>query len=148
VGSRVRVVETATNEGGTAQAVSTPTAVVVELRPTAFRPAIAVAKVTLPHRLVLNQIVTQQSGRTVTVRVRVSDDRGFQVTGVLVKATPTALLSGSSAERTSDNSGWATFRYTATGSGTAFLYVEAHRRGEKAQSGISTANLFQIRVRG
>jgi hypothetical protein len=147
VGGRIRVIETATNEGGAAQAVSTPTAVVVELRPTATRPTIAAAKVGLPHRLLLDQVKTTQAGTRVTVKIRVSDDRGFRVTGVLVKATPTALLSGSTRERASDATGWATFTFTATGKGTSFVYAEARRKGEKAQTGVSTANLFRIKVR-
>jgi hypothetical protein len=147
VGGRIRVIETATNEGGTAQAVSTPTAVVVELRPTATRPTIAAAKVGLPHRLLLDQVKTTQARNRVTVKIRVSDDRGFRVTGVLVKATPTALLSGSSRERVSDAKGWATFTFTTTGSGTSFIYAEARRKGERPQTGVSTANLFKVRVR-
>jgi hypothetical protein len=147
VGGRLRVIETAANEGGSAQSVSTPTAVVVELRPTASRPTIAAAKVALPHRLLLDQVRTTQAGQRVTLKIRVSDDRGFRVTGVLVRATPTMLLSGSTRERVSDAKGWATFTFTATGSGTSFIYAEARRKGEKPQTGVSTANLFRIRIR-
>jgi hypothetical protein len=147
IGSRLRVIEAATNQGGTAYSPSTVTAVVIALRPTSFRPTVTVEKVTLPHRLVLNQVVTKQNGQTVTIRVRVGDDRGFRVSGVLVSAVATGILSGSGAERLSSADGWATFTFTAKGSGTSWLYVEAHRKGEKAQAGISTANLFRIRVR-
>ena len=147
VGARLRVIETATNEGGTAQAVSTPTAVVVELRPTATRPTISAAKVGLPHRLLLDQVKATQVGKRVTVRIRVSDDRGFRVTGVLVKATPTLLLSGAVRERASDAKGWATFTYTSTGVGMAYVYAEARRKGEKPQTGVSTANLFRFKVK-
>jgi hypothetical protein len=147
VRSRIRVVETATNEGGTAQAVSNVTAAVVELRPTATRQTISVTKLSLPHRLVLNQVVTRQSGGTVTLLVKVSDDRGFRVGGVQVWVTPTGLLSGSGAPRISNANGWAKFTFRATGSGRTFVYVEARRKGEEAQSGISSANLFRIFVR-
>ena len=147
VGQRMRVVETATNEGGVAQAVSATSAVVSELKPTAARPTVAATKVTLPHRLIADQIVAKQTGKTVTVKVRISDDRGFRVTGVMVAATPTAFLIGPAAERVTDRTGWATFTYKATGAGSTYVYVEAHKKGEKAQSGVSTANLFRIRVR-
>jgi hypothetical protein len=147
IGARLRAIEAATNAGGTAFSPSTVTAVVVELRPTAFRQTVSVTKVSLPHRLVLDQVVTQQRGGVVTVRVRVGDDRGFRVSGVLVKAQPTGILSGSGAERLSNADGWATFTFKATGSGSSWLYVEARKRGEKAQSGISTANLFRVQVR-
>jgi hypothetical protein len=66
---------------------------------------------------------------------------------VLVKVQPTGLLSGSGAERLTSSDGWATFTFRATGSGTSWLYVEARRKGEKPQSGISTANLFRVQLR-
>jgi hypothetical protein len=147
IGARLRAIEAATNAGGTAFSPSTVTAVVVDLRPTAFRQTVTVAKVSLPHRLILDQIVTQQTGDRVTVRVRVDDDRGFRVTGVLVKAQPTGILSGSGAERLSNSDGWATFTFKAAGSGSSWLYVEARKKGEKAQAGISTANLFRVQLR-
>jgi hypothetical protein len=147
VGWRIRVVETATNAGGTSQAVSGVTDVVDELMPTAARPTIPVTKVALPHRLMLNEVVTLQKGSTVTLKVKVSDDRGFRVGGVQVKLTPTGLLAGSAALKTSAANGWATFTFRATGTGTTYVFVEARRKGEKPQAGISTSNLFKIRVR-
>ena len=147
VGWRMRVVETATNEGGTAQAVSVATEVVDELMPTVARPTIPVTKVSLPHRLVLNEVIAQQKATTVTLRVKVSDDRGFRVGGVQVKVTPTGLLAGSAATKTSAANGWAIFTFRATGTGTTYVFVEARRKGEKPQAGISTSNLFKVRVR-
>lgn len=147
VGSRIRVIETATNSGGTSQAVSTVSAVVEALRPTATRQTIDVAKVALPYRLVLDEVVTRQSGRRVTIRVKVEDNRGFRVVGAQVRLTPTGLLAGSRAARVSAADGWATFTFRATGSGTTFVYADARKRGEAAQRGISTANLFAVRVR-
>jgi hypothetical protein len=147
VGHRLRVVEAATNEGGTSLAPSAQTAVVVELKPTAARPTVAAAKVTLPHRLIVDQIRTTQSGTQVTVRIRVSDTRGFRIVGILVKAVPTSLLVGSTAERVTDRTGWATFTFRATGSGRTFVFASARKKGEAAQSGVSSANLFQVRVR-
>ncbi len=141
------MVETATNEGGTSQAVSVVTDVVDELMPTVARPTIPVTKVSLPHRLVLNEVVTQQKGTTVTLRVKVSDDRGFRVGGVQVRVTPTGLLAGAVAARTSAANGWATFTFRATGTGATYVFVEANRKGEKPQAGISTSNLFKVRVR-
>jgi hypothetical protein len=147
VGSRLRVIEAATNAGGTAFSPSVVTAVVVELRPTAFRQTVTAEKVNLPHRLVLNQIVTKQTEQTVTIRVRVGDDRGFRISGVFVRAVPTGILAGTERSRLSGADGWATFTFKAVTPGTTWLYVEAFKRGEKAQSGTSTANLFRVRVR-
>jgi hypothetical protein len=146
VGTRLRVIETASNEGGTAQAASTPTAVVGELRPTASKPTVPASKVKLPHRLLVDQLVLKQSGDKVTIRIRVSDTRGFRVTGILVRAQPTGLLAGSSAARATDSKGWATFVYSATGAGSTYVYAEAAKKGEKAQTSVSSANLFRVRV--
>jgi hypothetical protein len=146
VARRIRVVETATNEGGTSQAVSAVTEVVDELMPTPARPTIPVTKVALPHRLILNEVVMLQKGTTVTLKVKVSDDRGFRVGGVQVKLTPTSLLAGP-ALKTSAANGWATFTFRTTGTGTTYVFVEARRKGERPQAGISTSNLFKIRVR-
>ena len=147
VGSRLRVVEVATNEGGTSYAPSAQTNVIVELKPTASRPTIAAARVNLPNRLIVDQIKTTQSGQNVTVRIRVSDTRGFRIVGVLVKALPTSLLTGSTAERATDSTGWATFTFRATGTGRTFVYASARKKGERAQSGVSSSNLFPLRVR-
>jgi hypothetical protein len=147
VGSRLRVVEAATNEGGTSLAPSAQTSVVVELKPTAARPTVPAAKVNLPNRLIVDQVKTTQSGSTVTLRVRVSDTRGFRIVGILVKVVPTSLLLGSTAERATDGTGWATFTFRATGSGRTFVFASARKRGESAQSGVSSANLFSLRVR-
>lgn len=147
VNSRIRVVETAANAGGASQAVSTVTDVVDELMPTARRQTLPVTKVALPHRLVLNEVVTKQTKTTVTLRVKISDDRGFRVSGVQVRVTPTGLLAGPAATKTSLADGWATFTFRATGTGTTYVFVEARRKGEKPQAGISTSNLFRVRVR-
>jgi hypothetical protein len=147
VGTRLRVIETASNEGGTAQSPSTPTAVVDELRPTASRPTVAASKVNLPNRLLVDQLVAKQTGDKVTIRIRVSDTRGFRVTGILVRSQPTGLLVGSSAARATDAKGWATFVYSATGAGSTYVYAEAAKKGEKAQTSVSSANLFRVRVK-
>ncbi len=147
IGSRIRVIEVAGNEGGNSQAVSSPTAVVVELKPSAARPTIAITKVNLPHRLILTSATTRQTGDKVTFKVKVSDDRGFGIVGAMVRTTPTGILSGLGRERATDRTGWATFTFSTSGSGRAWVYVEARRKGEKPQSGISTAKLFATRVR-
>jgi hypothetical protein len=147
VGTRLRVIEVATNEGGSSQAVSSVSAVVIELKPTASRPTIAASKVELPHRLIVDRLVARQAGKRVTLRIRVSDDRGFHITGIIVRAQPTGLLAGSTAARATDSTGWATFTYTATGSGTTYVFAEAAKRGERPQSGTSSSNLFKVRVR-
>lgn len=147
VGSRIRVAEVASNAGGSATAVSAPTVVVIELRPTAARQTIAASRVTLPHRLVLDKMVARRSGDRVVASFRVSDDRGFRVTGVIVRVV--VAPSGTTARRTSDSDGWATFTFpVAGGRGTLYFYVEAWRKGEGPQAGVATATLFRYRVGG
>ena len=147
VDARIRVIETATNQGGASQAVSAVTDVVDELMPTATRQTLPVTKVKLPHRLVLHEVLAQQRAQTVTLRVKISDDRGFRIGGAQVRVTPTGLLAGPVATKVSLANGWATFTFRATGTGTTYVFVEARRKGEKPQEGISTSNLFRIRVR-
>jgi hypothetical protein len=123
------------------------TEVVDELMPTARRQTLPVTKVALPHRLVLNEVVAQKKESTVTLRIKISDDRGFRISGVQVSVTPTGLLAGPAATKTSSANGWATFTFRTTGTGTTYVFVEARRKGEKPQAGISTSNLFKIRIR-
>ena len=117
VGTRIRVIETASNEGGAAQSPSTPTAVVDELRPDGEPAHVARTKVDLPHRLVLNEVVTKQTGRHGD-----APDQGLRQPRLPGqrrpgRVTPTGLLAGSAAPKTSLANGWATFTFRATGTG-------------------------------
>lgn len=90
IGKTLRVRITASNAAGAREAVSPVTAVVSELKPTEEKPFIAAAKVVAPHRLVVDQIAARPAKLTkrgsVTVGLRVSDDRGFRISGALVTA--------------------------------------------------------------
>jgi hypothetical protein len=98
VGKTLRVRATASTGAGAREVVSAPTAVVSELRPTPQKPSIPAVKVIAPHKLVVDELTAQptrlSSRRSVTVRLRVSDDRGFRITGALVTAVvlPTSAL--------------------------------------------------------
>ena len=148
VGTRLRVIETASNEGGTAQSPSAPTAVVDELTPTASRPTIAASKVNLPHRLLVDQLVAKQSGDKVTIRRFASPTPAASAsTGVLVRATPTGLLAGSSAARATDSKGWATLRLLGDRNGHRPTSTSRQpRRARRPRAGVSSANLFRVRV--
>jgi hypothetical protein len=97
IGKRLRVAVTMSNPAGTQTARSDLTAVVSELRPTPERTWIPAAKVTAPHKLVIDGV--EVTPRRVTRRgpvkatVRVTDDRGFTISGALVTAV--ALPAGS-----------------------------------------------------
>jgi hypothetical protein len=90
VGKRLRVVSAASNAAGHAAVASTPTDVVVELRPHAGRTSLHADKVVAPHRLVLERAVAVpkrvRRGATIWVRVRVLDSRGFTIQGAVVSA--------------------------------------------------------------
>ena len=89
--------------GGAAQAVSTMTAVVDELMPTASRPDACGVEGRLPHRLVLDRGGHEADGRQGDdPRSSSPTTRGFRVSGVQVRVTPTGLLAGSSAARATD----------------------------------------------
>lgn len=89
VGKTIRVRITAANLAGARGALSDPTAVVSALKPTEQSPSIAVAKVTAPHKLVIDQVKAPArfTGRAMRVTLRVTDSRGFLVQGALVTAS-------------------------------------------------------------
>jgi hypothetical protein len=89
VGKTIRVKITAANLAGARGAISDPTPVVSALMPTEQNPSIAVAKVTAPHRLVIDQVKAPArfTGRAMRVTFRVKDSRGFLVEGALVTAS-------------------------------------------------------------
>jgi hypothetical protein len=158
VAHTLRVVVTASNPRGTsAPAASAVTAVVPELKPRPGRSTIAVEQTSLPERLQIDQYVATpkavRKGRTETVRIRVSDTRGFQIVGALVsvKGVPRGVL-GKVKEIKTDEKGWATFKLRPTAKlryerGSWFsLYVHARKPGEKRGAGISSSALVEIPV--
>lgn len=89
VGKTIRVKITAANLAGSRAALSDATAVVSALMPTEQNPSITAAKVTAPHRLVIDALKapTRFTGRPLRVTFRVKDTRGFLVEGALVTAS-------------------------------------------------------------
>lgn len=151
VGFRVRVAETATSDGGNTTAVSQPTQVVIELRPTATRQVIPITKVTGAHRLIIDRISPAKLGKgTFTVQFRIRDDRGFRVAGAVVQ---TSVIPEDAViplrETRSNANGWAVFTFkVAPGfkGGVLWFFVTARKPGEKLQSGSATSTLFKLRV--
>jgi hypothetical protein len=146
IGKTLRVRITASNAAGAREAVSPVTAVVSELKPTEEKPFIAAAKVVAPHRLVVDQLTARPAKLTkrgsVTVGLRVSDDRGFRISGALVTAV---VLPGTSllapAEATTDEDGLVSLVFTpgpklkfTKKPMTITLVVTARRPGDKLTS--------------
>jgi hypothetical protein len=98
IGKRLRVVSAASNVAGYAAVASSPTEVVVELKPHAGRMSLAADKVGAPHKLVLAKAVAAPTrvrrGATIWVRVQVLDSRGFTIEGAVVSvvALPRAAV--------------------------------------------------------
>lgn len=96
IAKTIRVKITAANLAGARVALSDPTAVVSALKPSEQNPSIAAAKVTAPHKLVIDQLKAPArfTGKAMRVTLRVTDTRGFLVEGALVTATtlPTTAL--------------------------------------------------------
>jgi hypothetical protein len=90
VGKTLRVRVTAANPYGARVALSAPTAVVSELKPTSAKPSIEAAKVTAPHKLTLQvtRVTPQRLSRRTPIEldVIVRDTRGFLVSGAVVSA--------------------------------------------------------------
>jgi hypothetical protein len=145
IGKTLRVRITASNGAGARDAVSEVTPLVSELKPTEQKPFIAAAKVAAPHRLLVDQVTARPAKLTkrgsVTVALRVSDDRGFRIAGALVTAVVlpgTALLAPVEATTTDD--GLVTLVFTPGSKlkfkkrSTITLVVTARRPGDKPTS--------------
>lgn len=155
VGFTIRVTGTATNAGGSGFATSQQTPVVAAFGPTPTRRSITIDRVGLPHRLVLNAFefrpVRPRAGAPFQARFRVLDTRGFWIEGARVQLTsvPFGLVRRVAVGQTNDQ-GWVTFRLQPTrlfpATGSVFFFVRAWKPGEKANAGVSTADLISARV--
>ena len=157
VGKTLRVRITALNGAGAREALSDATAVVSELKPTEEKPSLAAAKVLAPHRLVVGEVLARPKKLSrpgkVTVTLRVSDSRGFRISGALVTA---AVLPGTAlvapGEATTDEQGLVTLVFER---GTK-LYVKkprpitlvltARRPGDRATSPRAAVVRVQVAV--
>jgi hypothetical protein len=98
IGKTLRVKVTGVNLSAVRDAVSDPSPVVSELKPTEGKPSLEAAKVIAPHKLVISALDARPSKLVrrgaVTLRLTVSDSRGFRISGALVRAVvlPTRTL--------------------------------------------------------
>ena len=124
VGKTLRIRITALNSAGVREAVSDATAVVSELKPTEQKPSLPAAKVVAPHRIVIGEAVAKPAKLSrrgkVTVTLRVSDSRGFRVSGALVTAVVLPYVAlVAPVEATTDENGFVKLTFEAG----AKLYV-------------------------
>jgi hypothetical protein len=157
VGFRLRVFVSATNPGGSASATSDPTDVVRPLTPRPGRMVIGIEDVSLPQRLIIDRVTFSPSPlrslTPVTARFRISDTRGFRISGSLVQviSVPFGLIR-STAEVETDEQGWATFTLVPTkklqlrNGGSLVLFVRARKLGENPLAGVSTRRLVRLKL--
>jgi hypothetical protein len=157
VGKTIRVVITARNSAGVRTATSTVTQVISELKPTEEKTSIPAAKVTPPHRLLIEETSAKPAKFAkrgpVTVTLRVADDRGFHVQGALVTAV---VLPGASllapAEATTDEEGFVTLIFTPgpklnlRKKGTITIVINARRPGDKLSSPRAAVERVKVTV--
>jgi hypothetical protein len=154
VGHTLRVVVAATNQFGTGTSTSVPTGVVSA----AILPGstIPVQQVSPPQRLVVSGIKFVPSRlrtRSAFVgRFRVTDTRGFVISGALVYAL--GLPYGwvrNAPEVVTGNDGWATLQFFPTyrmplQRAALVFFVRARKPGDNLLAGVSTRRLVQVGI--
>jgi uncharacterized protein YukE len=171
IGRTMRVVVTARNSVGSSSRTSVPTAVVQagdppgpggQIRLPNGKISVPIENVSLPARLIVddvrfspNPVRSRQSA--ITVRVHVSDTRGFAVRGALVWLRSTPLLTSVPPESATQLDGWVTLRTRprAPRPGLVFplrnglnvqFYVQARKSGERVIAGVTATRLVQVRT--
>ena len=166
IGRSVRVIVRARNVAGTRSLATPPTAVVQPGGPGGQitlpngKVSIPIESVALPTRLVIDQTAffpsrVRSRVRPFSLRVHVSDTRGFVVRGALVYARSTPLLTNTPAETATGTDGWATlvFRARAPRPGLVFplrrglnvqFYVQTRKSGERLLFGVAGTRLVQV----
>jgi hypothetical protein len=90
IGKTLRIKVTGYNLAAAREALSDPTPVVSELKPTEEKPSLEASKVLAPHKLVISELGAKPAKLTrrgvVTLRLTVTDSRGFKISGALVTA--------------------------------------------------------------
>jgi hypothetical protein len=157
VGHTLRVLVTASNNVGSAAAISNATSVVTSNGPAAGQ-CQPIAKVALPERLVIDKLsytpsVIHSRSVPVVARFHVVSTKGFCVSGATVQGlgVPFDRLSSQS-EVTTDATGWAqiSFRVLPTfqlrPGNLVVIFVRARKAGDNVLAGVSTRRLVSVRV--
>lgn len=156
IGRTMRVVVTASSPRGSSPAIrSGTTGVVRAFLPQPGRTTVGAALVEPPEKLVIDRVTFAPTPlralEPVTVRVRVSDTRGFRIRGALVRVTavPASLVAAARDVRT-DAEGWASLRLRPTArvvlrpGGSIQLLVRAFRAGESPTGGVAAQRTAKL----
>ena len=158
VAAVLRVNVTATNSRGATIATSGESGIVVPATPAGGAGhAISVAQVSLPNRLIVDNVKFAPTAITsrseVVARFHVSDTRGFSIQGALVFALglPYGWTVGAP-EIATDSTGWATITMHPTRAmplrrGALVIFVRARKTGDSLLAGVSTRRLVQVSIR-
>lgn len=163
VGRTLRVVVTARNATGTANATSVPTEVIATAGPAGQirlpngKVSIPVTSVVAPARLIIDRVsfspnpVRSRNG-PITARFRVSDTRGYVIRGALVFLRSTPLVTSTPPEQATGQDGMVAFQTLPqadfplrTGFNVQF-FVRARKQGDNVLAGVSTRRLVQVRT--
>jgi hypothetical protein len=165
----MRVVVTARNAAGSRSRTSVPTGPVEagpppgpggQIKLPSGKVSVPIENVSLPARLVIDEVrfspnPVRSRRRPITIRVHVSDTRGFAVRGALVFVRSTPLLTSTPPESATTLDGWVTLRTTprAPRPGLVFplrrglnvqFYVQARKPGERLLFGVTGTRLSQV----
>jgi hypothetical protein len=163
LGRTLRIVVTAANAVGSTAATSAATGVVTPAGPAGQirlpngRISIPVTSVALPARLVISRVSfspnpVRSRSRAVTVRVTVTDTRGYAVRGALVFLRSTPLLSSTPPESATGNDGTVVLqtrpgrRFPLAAGRNVQFFVRARKPGDNVLAGVSTRRLVQVRT--
>ena len=144
----------------TATTTTTPAGPEGQIRLANGKISIPVTSVVLPARLVIDGVhftpgVVTSRRRPVSVRVHVSDTRGYWVRGALVfvRSTPRVTSGGDRQATTVD--GWVTYQLVPNGNFpkprngyNVQFFVKAYRSGDPALAGIAAYRLVQVPLAG
>jgi hypothetical protein len=160
VGSRLRVLVTATNAVGSATASATSEVIATGLPAGAIRlsngkVSIPVSSVSLPDRLIVDTVRFTpnpvRSRAPITVSFHVVDTRGYVIREAIVFVRSVPLVTSTPAETATRQDGWVTLQVTPRSSfplnGKAVqFFVRARKQGEDVLAGVSTRRLVQVRT--
>jgi hypothetical protein len=136
--------------------VSNPTAA-VQGASAASGSVVSVTSVSLPQRLVIDRVQfvpnpVRSREADIVLRVHVSDTRGFGVSGALVFARSTPLVTTTPPEQATGADGWVTLTlaprpdFPLRPRHNVQFFVRARKGGESVLAGVSTRRLVQVRT--
>jgi hypothetical protein len=157
-GSTTTTTTPATTTGTTSTTTSTSTTPAGpdgQIKLASGKTSIPISSVALPARLIVDGVrfspsLVASRGRPITIRVHVSDTRGYVIRGALVFVRATPLVTSTPLEQTTDRAGYVTL---TTQPRQAFplkrgyhvqFFVRARKEGESLLAGVSSRRLAQV----